>query len=146
MAVTLGGGITMTYGSCGESARGVNTPRSSQRWYSRRSTSCGSYWGGSVKRGSDIPYYRQGGARPGKTGNGSARQPSPSFPLALEYLAMPDDFPVLPTSRIARWIATGLLVLLVVALYFRDGRRLLPLTVTPPPPPASSPATAQPTH
>ena len=59
---------------------------------------------------------------------------------------MPDDSPVLPTSRIARWIATGLLVLLVVALYFRDGRRLLPLTVTPPPPPASSPATAQPTH
>jgi hypothetical protein len=61
---------------------------------------------------------------------------------------MPDESPVLPTSRIARWLATGLLILFVVALYFRDGRRLLPLTVTPaapaaPPPPA---ATSQPTR
>src|SRR5437879_3170512 len=31
-AVTLGGGITMTYGSLGESAWPVNAPLSSQRW------------------------------------------------------------------------------------------------------------------
>jgi len=67
---------------------------------------------------------------------------------------MPDESPALPTSRIARWLATGILILLMVALYFRDGRRLLPLTAPPagvpvPPPPAASPAsppgTAQPT-
>jgi len=67
---------------------------------------------------------------------------------------MPDESPALPTSRIARWLATGLLILLMVALYFRDGRRLLPLTASPagvpvPPPPAASlsspPGTAQPT-
>jgi len=67
---------------------------------------------------------------------------------------MPDESPALPTSRIARWLATGILTLLLVALYFREGRRLLPLTAPPagvpvPPPPAASPAsppgTAQPT-
>src|SRR5256712_240802 len=42
---------------------------------------------------------------------------------------MPDESPALPTSRIARWLATGLLILVLVALYFRDGRRLLPLAV-----------------
>src|SRR5205809_7382583 len=79
MAVTLGGGITMTYGSCGESARGVNTPRSSHRWYSRRSTSCGLYWGGNANRGSGIPYYRQGAKRRGRARNGGRSRPSAPF-------------------------------------------------------------------
>src|SRR5438093_4700543 len=88
MAVTLGGGITMTYGSCGESARGVNTPRSSHRWYSRRSTSCGLYWGGNANRGSGIPYYRQGAKRRGRARNGGrSRHSAPfrAFPRSLEY-------------------------------------------------------------
>jgi hypothetical protein len=64
---------------------------------------------------------------------------------------MPDESPVLPTTRIARWLAAGLLILLAVALYFRDGRSLLPLTATPASPlPASPPAApaagAQPTR
>src|SRR5881227_4241597 len=46
IAVMLGGGMTITYGARDESARAVNTSRSSQRWYRRRSTACGSYWGG----------------------------------------------------------------------------------------------------
>src|SRR5207253_10781058 len=61
IAVMLGGGMTITYGSCDESTRAVNTPRSSQRWYRRRSTACGSYWGGSSKRRCGIPYNRQDG-------------------------------------------------------------------------------------
>src|SRR2546427_8128940 len=151
MAVTLGGGITMTYGSCGESARGVNTPRSSHRWYSRRSTSCGLYWGGNANRGSGIPYYRQGAKRRAHCGPSA---PFRALPRSLEYVPMPDESPALPTSRIARWLATGLLILLMVALYFRDGRRLLPLTASPagvpvpPPPPLPlppPPGTAQPT-
>src|SRR2546422_6364313 len=145
MAVTLGGGITMTYGSCGESARGVNTPRSSHRWYSRRSTSCGLYWGGNANRGSGIPYYRQGAKGRGRARNGGrSRHSAPfrAFPRSLEYPPMPDESPALPTSRIARWLATGILTLLLVALYFREGRRLLPLTAPPagvpvPPPPRS---------
>src|SRR2546426_11114046 len=80
MAVTLGGGITMTYGSCGESARGVNTPRSSHRWYSRRSTSCGLYWGGNANRGSGIPYYRQGGKGRGRARNGGGFRDFAAFP------------------------------------------------------------------
>src|SRR2546428_14179174 len=60
----LGGGMTITYGSRGDWARAVNTPRSRQRWYNGRSTACGSYWGGSSKRGGGIPYIRQvGGGR-----------------------------------------------------------------------------------
>ncbi|HET7296003.1 MAG TPA: hypothetical protein VFI66_02615 [Gemmatimonadales bacterium] len=34
----------------------------------------------------------------------------------------------LPTSRIARWLAIGALIAFAVALYFRDGRRVPPLT------------------
>src|SRR6266699_2741101 len=62
-AVTLGGGMTITYGGFGESTRAVNTPRSSQRRYSGRSTACGSYWGGSSKRDGDIPYNKAGWGR-----------------------------------------------------------------------------------
>jgi hypothetical protein len=52
---------------------------------------------------------------------------------------MPDDSPVLPTSRIARWVAAGVLIILAVALYLRDGRRLAPLTATPAPPQSGQP-------
>ncbi|HEX4574735.1 MAG TPA: hypothetical protein VH158_06345 [Gemmatimonadales bacterium] len=54
---------------------------------------------------------------------------------------MPEESNDLPTSRVARWAATGALILLAVALYFRDGRRTAPLTA---PPPALAPG--QPTH
>lgn len=55
---------------------------------------------------------------------------------------MPDESQVLPTSRIVRWIAIGVLILFAVGLYFRDGRRLEPLTAPEPPAPApaASPA------
>src|SRR3989449_9386401 len=131
MAVTLGGGITMTYGAAGESARGVTPPRSSHRWYSRRSTSCGLYWGGNANRGSGIPYYRQGAKRRGRARNSvCSRHSAPfrAFPRSLEYPRMPDESPALPTSRIPRWLPPGLLILLLIALYFRAGPRLLPLT------------------
>jgi hypothetical protein len=54
---------------------------------------------------------------------------------------MPDESNELPTSRIARWLTTGILILLAVALYFREGRRLAPLTATPAP---AAPAARQP--
>ena len=41
---------------------------------------------------------------------------------------MPDDAPELATSRLARWIAIAGVIVFAVALYFRDGRRLPPLT------------------
>jgi hypothetical protein len=46
--------------------------------------------------------------------------------------------PELPTSRVVRWIALAVVIAFAVALYFRDGRRLPPLTA---PPPATPPAT-----
>jgi hypothetical protein len=46
---------------------------------------------------------------------------------------MADESNVLPTSRIARWFAIGTLIVFAVALYFRDGRRVPPLTGTPAP-------------
>jgi hypothetical protein len=44
---------------------------------------------------------------------------------------MPDESSALPTSRIARWTVIGALIAFTVALYFRDGRRVAPLTGTP---------------
>jgi len=44
---------------------------------------------------------------------------------------MADESEVLPTSRIARWVAIGAVILFTVALYFRDGRRAPPVTGTP---------------
>ncbi len=41
---------------------------------------------------------------------------------------MPDESDVLPASRIVRWIAVGGLIAFALALYFRDGRLLPPLT------------------
>ncbi|HEX4601086.1 MAG TPA: hypothetical protein VH116_06825 [Gemmatimonadales bacterium] len=56
---------------------------------------------------------------------------------------MPDESTELPTSRVARWAATGALILLAVALYFREGRRTAPLTAPAAPAP---PESAQTTH
>ena len=53
---------------------------------------------------------------------------------------MADDSAVLPTSRIARWTVIGALIAFTVALYFRDGRRVPPLTGTPPAAATSQPA------
>jgi len=44
---------------------------------------------------------------------------------------MADESSVLPTSRIARWFAIAAVIVFTVVLYFRDGRRVLPLTGTP---------------
>ena len=48
---------------------------------------------------------------------------------------MPDESNELPTSRIVRWVALAVAIAFAVALYFRAGVRLAPLT-TPPPAPA----------
>jgi hypothetical protein len=50
---------------------------------------------------------------------------------------MADESNVLPTSRVVRWVAIGVLIALAVALYFRESRTLPPLT-------APAPATASP--
>jgi hypothetical protein len=44
---------------------------------------------------------------------------------------MPDESPALATSRMARWVAIAALIVFTVVLYFRDGRRVPPLTATP---------------
>jgi hypothetical protein len=41
---------------------------------------------------------------------------------------MADELSDLPTSRLARWIAIAVVIVFAVALYFRDGRRVPPLT------------------
>jgi hypothetical protein len=51
--------------------------------------------------------------------------------FVLKYAPMPEESPVLPPSRIARWIAIAAVIAFAVALYFRDGRNLPPLTGTP---------------
>ena len=51
---------------------------------------------------------------------------------------MADESNVLPTSRIVRWVAIGALLVFALALYFRDGRTLSPVT-------APGSATASPT-
>ncbi len=56
---------------------------------------------------------------------------------------MVDESNVLPTSRIARWIAIAAAIAFTVALYFREGLHLQPLTNAPPP--AASP-TGQPAN
>src|SRR5438876_1081971 len=134
MAVTLGGGITMTYGSCGESARGVNTPRSSHRWYSRRSTSCGLYWGGNANRGSGIHYYRQDGERRGTTGKVGEPTGSPSFPVLprrsriRSHARRVSGAPHEPHRPLARdW-----------APHSPSGRALLPRRAAPPAPDGAS--------
>jgi len=44
---------------------------------------------------------------------------------------MPDESPVLAPNRIARWFAIAAVIVFTVVLYFRDGRRVPPLTATP---------------
>ncbi len=44
---------------------------------------------------------------------------------------MPDESPVLPRSRLVRWLAIGAVIAFTVALYFRDGRHVPPLTGAP---------------
>jgi hypothetical protein len=44
---------------------------------------------------------------------------------------MPDESPVLAPSRIARWFAIAAVILFTVALYFRDGRSVPPMTGAP---------------
>ncbi len=61
--------------------------------------------------------------------------------MALEYVPMADESNVLPTSRVARWIAVAGLIAFAVALYFRDGRRLPPVTAS-----SAAPAAPQPTR
>ena len=41
---------------------------------------------------------------------------------------MSDDTNIIPPVRLARWAAIVLIICLAVALYFRDGRRLPPIT------------------
>ena len=60
-------------------------------------------------------------------------QPSSAIlPFVLKFLPMADDSALLAASRMARWVALVGLIAFAVVLYFRDGRRLLPLTATPP--------------
>ena len=61
---------------------------------------------------------------------------------------MPDESPALPTSRIARWTAIALVIALTVALYFRTGRDVAPLTGGPATgePVTGAPPTGQPAN
>lgn len=80
----------------------------------------------------------------------SAGQPPLTFPTsrtspnAFRILSVPDDSPPLPTSRIARWVAIGAAIVFAVALYFRDGLHVQPLTNTPSTAPAAQ--TGQPAN
>ena len=44
----------------------------------------------------------------------------------------------LPTSRLVRWIALGVLIACAIALYFRDGLRLAPLAAPVPASPTAA--------
>jgi len=44
---------------------------------------------------------------------------------------MADEPIILPTSRLVRWLAIAAVIAFTVALYFRDGRNVPPLTGTP---------------
>jgi len=59
--------------------------------------------------------------------------------LVVEFRPMADETHELPTTRLARWIAIAGVIVFAVALYFRDGRRLPPLT-SPAGPAAAQPA------
>src|SRR5689334_20049532 len=104
-----------------------------------------------------IPYIPEGGGGGGGGGGGTgegfrrrlpsgATRPPSVLPRRilhptvrrsigpLEYVPMADESNLLPlpTSRIARWLAIGALIAFAVALYFRDGRTVPPLTGAPP--------------
>src|SRR2546428_11007600 len=57
---------------------------------------------------------------------------------------MPDEADALPTGRIARWVALAVVIAFAVALYFRAGVRLAPLTTPPRPPRPPVPARRRP--
>ena len=44
---------------------------------------------------------------------------------------MPDESNDIPVGRLVRWLALGALILFAVALYFRDGRRVVPFGAAP---------------
>lgn len=44
---------------------------------------------------------------------------------------MPEDSDLMPISRLVRWAALALLILLAIAFYFRDGQRLPTLDAVP---------------
>ena len=71
---------------------------------------------------------------------------SPTSSNLLKIPSVPDDSPVLPTTRIVRWIAIAAAIAFTVALYFREGLHVQPLTNAPSP--AASPAaqTGQPAN
>src|SRR5437016_14589163 len=75
-----------------------------------------------------------------EVGEGDARtstilhHPSLPFtilPFVVKFRPMPDESPVLPPSRMARWLAIAAVIAFTVALYFRDGPQVPPLTGTP---------------
>src|SRR2546428_13572768 len=81
-----------------------------------------------------------------EVGEGDARtstilhHPSLPFtilPFVVKFRPMPDESPVLPPSRMARWLAIAAVIAFTVALYFRDGPDVPPLTRT-------NPSTGQP--
>ena len=53
------------------------------------------------------------------------------LPFVVKFRPMPDESPVLPPSRMARWLAIAAVIAFTVALYFRDGPHVPPLTGTP---------------
>jgi hypothetical protein len=56
---------------------------------------------------------------------------------------MPDESSEMPSSRVARWLMLGALVLFAVGLYFRDGLHLPPFGSVQPTP-AEAPAPSAP--
>ena len=56
---------------------------------------------------------------------------------------MVDESNVLPPSRLVRWAVLGALIVIAVALYFRDGRRVPPLGGGPAAPTAPESTTAR---
>jgi len=65
------------------------------------------------------------------------------FTVSLEYLPMTDESNVLAPSRIARWTAIAAVIAFTVALYFRTGRGVPPLTGGPV---SGAPAAGQPAN
>src|SRR5437667_10183657 len=74
-----------------------------------------------------------------EVGEGDARtstilhHPSLPFtilPFVVKFRPMPDESPVLPPSRMARWLAIAAVIAVTVARYFRGGPHVPPLAGT----------------
>src|ERR1051326_1420524 len=78
IAVMLGGGMTITYGSRADSTCAVNTPRSSQRWYNGGSGAGGSC-GGAPELRRAWERILVGGEGRGKAGDGGNPRPPAPF-------------------------------------------------------------------